>query len=186
MVNMMARFLKKVSHSTQKGGESDQYDAWIVRRCDVLVNSFEENSLRTVGLSLLSDLWANGISAELVIDANEEEHYLHRQANNKNGVCQHGWIASVKQESTVKVRNISKKEEVDLRIQEVPHFLRNEIQERDRIEAKSMDKPRLSKLTGHPHFGGGAYDRDSNVIVITSQSKGKKTNRQSVISDGTF
>ena len=184
IVTMMARYLKKAPNSTQKGSASDRAGTWIARRCDVLVNSFEENSLRTAGLSLLSDLWANGISAELVIDTSVEEHFLHHQTSNKYVVCQPGWIASVKQDGSVKVRNISKKEESDLRIQEVPHFLRNEIQERGRVEAKLTDKSKSSKLTSRLSPGSSAFDRESNVIVITSQIKGKKTNRQSVIGDG--
>ena len=182
----MSRYLKKASQPAQRGGETERERPWTaVRRCDVMVNSFEENSLRTIGLSLLSDLWANGISAELIIDTDADDHFHHHQVSGKHGATQHGWIASVKQDSTVKVRNTSKKEETDLRIHEVPHFLRTEIQERDRIEAKSVDKSKLSKATSHFNPASGAHDRESNVIVITSQTKGKKTNRQAIIGDGT-
>ena len=187
IIAMMGRYFKKASQSAQTGGEADRERTWAaIRRCDVMVNGFEENSLRTIGLSLLSDLWANGVSAELIIDTDADEHFHHHQASGKYGAPQYGWIASVKQDGTAKVRNTLKKEENDLRIHEVPHFLRTEIQERDRTEAKSIDKSKSSKITSQFNHGSGMHDREPNVIVITSQAKGKKTNRQSIIVDGTL
>ena len=184
---MTSRFLKKASQSTHKGDDADRERTWTTaRRCDVMVKGFEENSLRATGLSLLSDLWANGVSAELIIDTDADEHFHHHQSSGKHGASQHGWIASVKQDGTVKVRNTLKKEENDVRFHEVPHFLRTEIQERDRLEAKFVDKSKSSKLIGsHFNPSSTAHDREPNVIVITSQTKGKKTNRQSIIGDGT-
>ena len=177
----MIRYQKDASKTYLKKGEEEPVDTWRTRRCDVLVDSADTALLRSTGIHIVQELWANGISAELVIDANGSEEAAHQQENEDS---QHLWLVLVKQDDNLKVRSLIKKEDVELRVSDLSIWLRGEIRDRDRAEGKLMDRARLLRHSSHPetlHLGG---DREPDVRILVRQSKPKKTNRRNIVEDG--
>ena len=177
----MVRYQKGASKHYLRKGEEEPVDAWRTRRCDVLVDSADPAILRSTGVQIVQELWSNGISAELVIDANGSEEAAHQQDTEDS---QHLWIILVKQDDNLKVRSLIKKEDIELRVSDLSTWLRGELRDRDRAEGKLMDRARLLRHSSHPealHIGG---DREPDVRILVRQSKSKKTNRRNIIEDG--
>ena len=178
----MVRHQKTGVKSYLKRGDEDQIDSWKTRRCDVLIDSADPATLRSTGIQILQELWAHSISAELVIDANRIQEPSHQQEKEDN---QHAWIVLIKQDDSLKVRSMIKKEDVELRIPELSNWLRGEIRDRDRAEGKLVDRARLLRHSSHQDPGAVASDREPDVRILVAQSKSKKSNRRSVVEDGT-
>ena len=90
----MTRYHKSAGKSKVK--KKEEVDAsWTPRRCDVLIDSFDLDLLRTTGVRLAQDLWANDISAELVMDTDPDTTADYKQAS-KDSKDTHGWIVLIK------------------------------------------------------------------------------------------
>lgn len=88
------------------------------------VSSYEDNPSKPTRLSLYmnADLdkytRANDISAELIIDTDTDEaNSIYNSTNESKG--SHGWIVFIKQDSSLRVRSVAKKEESELRASEL-------------------------------------------------------------------
>ena len=102
----------------------------------------------------------------------------HYQPNQDENLL-HEWLVLIKKDETLKVRSTTGSEETELRQSELLSWLRSEIRERDRAEA------RLTK-SKHPHQGSrheqsGGHEPD--IAVLVAQNKSKKTNRRNVVDD---
>ena len=179
----MMSYLKRGTKSKAKRKfQSTISLTWIKRRCDVLIDSFDEGLLELVGVDILHELWSNGISAELA----EGDHGLsdeNKFVKTKDLKEDHSWVVLIKSEDSMKVKTTSRKDEIEVRLSDLTGHLRSEIRERDRLEGRT---PRAS--TQHPSnqqdFSGPEADRDVDIKVLTSQNKGKKVNRKAIVEEG--
>lgn len=178
LVGSMARHQSESGKWVLKKSEEPSY-AFRDRRCDVLVDSVDSAILRSNGIRIVQELWANDISAELVIDTDTPESKGHGQHGQQSrGGASHGWVVLIKQDETLRVRSTVSREDVEIRSSELLGWLRLEMRERDRTD----DRAEKSKAQ---HQGGlqETADRDTDVSVLISQSRGKKTNRRGVVED---
>ena len=181
----MMSYLKRGTKSKAKRKfQSTNSLAWIKRRCDVLIDSFDEGLLELVGVDILHELWSNGISAELA----EGDHGLsdeNKFVKTKDFKEDHSWVVLIKSEDSVKVKTTSRKDEIEVRLSDLTGHLRNEIRERDRLEGRT---PRASTQhqSSQQDFSGPEADRDVDIKVLTSQNKGKKVNRKAIVEEGKF
>jgi translation initiation factor 2-alpha kinase 4 len=145
------------------------------------VASFDPAVLRSIGVSIVSELWANNISAELAVDTSSWEELQTRYKEDN-----HSWIVIVKQDSLergLKIRSLLRKEDIDdLRSTELVSWIRNEIRSRNQRE-KSGEVPKLPKHPSQPESSTLGRTRDPDVRVLAHQ-KSKKTNRRFIIEQG--
>lgn len=154
------------------------------RRCDVLVTSPDTNILRTTCVELVSNLWANDISAEVTGDlVSMEELEMAYQHDFFAWVVTVRYDSSAIGERTFKVRNWLKKEDTDCPLTELINWLKGEIRERNQHEGNtqhSMPKLRREASTAEASASTGET-RDVDIRVLTPQHKGKKTNRRQIV-----
>ena len=158
--------------------------AWSKRRCDVLIDSFDQGLLDSIGVDTLHELWSNGISAELA----EEDHGTNAEntfAKGKDGKEDHSWVVLIKSEDSMKIKTASRKDEIEVRLADLTSHLRSEIRERDRLEGRT---PRATLLqhNSQQDVNGSETDREVDIKVLTSQNKGKKVNRKTIVEEGEF
>ncbi|KAH2019830.1 hypothetical protein KXV45_003763 [Aspergillus fumigatus] len=173
----MLEYLKSTTKATTKHAESDAGAFWKTRRCDVLVASFDATVLRTTGVKLVQHLWASDISAELAVDASSLEELLSEYKEHN-----HSWIVIAKQDSKergFKVRCLAPREELDIRSSELIPWLRNEIRARNQREG--APDLRQSRLPSQSDAIAGANERSSDVRILVSQHRSKKTNRRNIV-----
>lgn len=181
----MASYLKRGTKSKAKRkSQSLTTLAWSKRRCDVLIDSFDQCLLDSIGVDILHELWSNGISAELA----EEDHGTNAEntfAKSKDSRQDHSWIVLIKSEDSMKVKTISRKDEIEVRLSDLTGHLRGEIRERDRSEGRA---PRASILqqSSQQDVNGPEGDRGVDIKVLMSQAKGKKVNRKTIVEEGKF
>ena len=178
----MVSYLKRGTKMKKRKSQSLTNLAWNKKRCDILVDSFDQGLLNTVGVDILHELWSNGISAELA----EGEHGTNAEntfAKTENLKEDHSWIVLIKSEDSVKIKSTSRKDELEIRLADLTGHLRSEIRERDRLEGRA---PRASMLhqNSQQDVNGPETDREVNVKVLTSQNKGKKVNRKTIVEEG--
>ena len=181
----MARFQRAAAKSkSKKKAQHESHDLLLHNRCDVLVSSSDREILYSTGLEIIQELWANDISAELVVDnVTHGQDFVYNAASESRE--SYAWIIYIKQDGYLKVRSILRKEETDMRASNLFAWLRSEIRERDRMEDRSHGAKPLrysSQQDGSGTVGGGEAD----VRVIMSASRGKKFNRKAVIEEGKF
>ncbi|KAJ5906502.1 uncharacterized protein N7473_003418 [Penicillium subrubescens] len=170
----MAEYLK--SRAPSKDVESGSELYWTTRRCDVLVSSFDATVLRTMGVKIIEDLWANGISAELAVDASSLEELMAKYREHN-----HRWIVIAKQDSKergYKVRNLVRKEEFDIRSSELVPWLRAEVQARHQREGTS--DPRQARQPGQQD-ALLSNEKANDVRILVPQHRSKKTNRRNIV-----
>ncbi|KAL9026896.1 MAG: hypothetical protein Q9196_004508 [Gyalolechia fulgens] len=152
-----------------------------VRRCDVLVDSFDKNLLRTTGLTVIQELWKIGVHAELAMS---ETFGLDLEGSNAypqgQDILPYLYLVNVKQEGSVKVRNVAQNEESEMRTLEVISWFKGEMMHRERADDHGR---KLSRHSSHPDQGWPSVGIGSDVQVLMSQSKGKKTNRRAIIEE---
>lgn len=147
----------------------------------MLVASFDATVLRTVGIKILQELWANEISAELAVDASSLEDLLTKYKDDN-----HSWIVIVKQDSkerALKVRSLFRKEEFDVRSSELVSWLRSEIRARNQREG-TADHSRPLRFSSQQDANGSPSERGNDVRILVSQHRNKKTNRRNIIESG--
>ena len=177
----MSRYLKNPAKSFLKSAEGESGSPWSLRRCDVLVDSFDATTLRSTGIKVLGELWAQDISAELSIDSRPSESTTHQNKEAKEG---YSWIIAIKPDNQFKVRSMLHKEDVEIRSSDLVSWLRNEIRERDRLEGRSSERTKLLRQPSHSDSTNPSGERDPDVRVLVSQNKSKKSNRRTVVEDG--
>ncbi|OAA64439.1 protein kinase [Niveomyces insectorum RCEF 264] len=154
--------------------------AFSVKRCDVLVASFDPTILRSTGVELLGALWAHDISAELAGDARSTEELVLK--NRDEG---HVWVVIVKQERVVKIKTMAvpavgagagssgpgasalannnyrnSVPDVELPLSQVVGWLRGEMRERDSARtgvAKALGAATASSALDAPSPAGGGH-----------------------------
>ena len=179
----MASYLKR--GATSKAKRKPQLltkFGWSKRRCDVLIDSFDQSLLRSVGVDILHELWSSGISTELA----EEDHDINPEntfVKSKYGKNDHSWIVLIKSEDSMKVKTVSRKDEIEIRLSDLTGYLHGEIRERDRLEGRT---PRALSLyrSSQKDGNGPEIDRGVDIQVLMSQNKGKKVNRKTVVEAG--
>ncbi|CAZ82886.1 unnamed protein product [Tuber melanosporum] len=193
----VARFQKNYAKPQHKRGEDENLRPWVTRRYDVLVASFCKTALRTQGIAILRELWANGISAELAGDASSPEQLINSYKG--DGIS---WIIIIKQgfgssldgDRCLKVKSLLRKEDVELRVADMVPYLKNEIIEREKKERSSTISGSpgvlagMKSLTRHPSSGGeipgrqAGDDGDAGVRILASDRKGRKISKGNIIS----
>ncbi|KAL9616510.1 MAG: hypothetical protein Q9160_008626 [Pyrenula sp. 1 TL-2023] len=172
-----SRFLK---------GQKNSMDAWKPRRCDVLVTSFDPVILRSTGLQVLEQIWANGVSAELSEEFESLEALIIRYKEDNPG-----WVVMIRHdagavgERGIRVRNLIKKEETEVSLSDIVPFLKTELRERNDRDSKLDSSNRLTKQTSHHQQDASSLADPSvpnlDVHVLSTQHKGKKTNRRQIV-----
>ncbi|KAJ5689097.1 Serine/threonine-protein kinase GCN2 [Penicillium macrosclerotiorum] len=175
----MTEFLN--SKTLFKDSETGTELYWTTRRCDVLVASFDATVLRTTGVKIIEDLWANGISAELAVDASSLEELMARYKEHN-----HRWIVIAKQDSKdrgFKVRNLVRKEEFDIRSTELVPWLRFEVQARHHREGTFDSRQVRQPGQQDPLLSN---EKANDVRILVPQHRSKKTNRRNVVESALF
>ncbi|KAL7276889.1 eukaryotic translation initiation factor 2-alpha kinase [Rhizina undulata] len=167
----MARYRRNITSKPKKSSADDDTLWLTTRRCDVLVASFCPQTLRSQGISLLQELWANDISAELAVDASSLEKLVNTYK--PEGL---GWIVVVKQvvtgERTVKVKSLGRREDVEVKMTELVAYLKGEIAERER---RGADARRGEAGLGREEDVGG------EVRILGADRKGRKVKSNAII-----
>jgi len=186
IVSSMIRHLKDSGGSAflKKSDDTEHPSAWLTRRCDVLVASFDPSVLRSTGLGLISKLWANDISAELAVDVRSPEQLLTHYREDK-----HSWIVTIKHEDIasdkpdLKVKSVDKKADFDVRSSDLVNFLRAEIRDRDQREGTHERSKMLQRQASQPADSTTTLssDRRTDVQVLLANHKSKKGNKWRII-----
>ncbi len=178
----MTNYLRKVAKSkTKKKADNVLNVAWTTRRCDVLVDSFDPVLLDDVGVALLHELWSNNISAELA-EMNAEDDKGNAYTKTEDLMEDHSWVILIKSEGLVKVRDASRDDESEIRASELVSHLRSEIRDRDRQEGRTP-KASMQRHRSQQDTSTLDKDREVDIKVLTSQNKGKKVNRKTIIEE---
>ena len=182
LITSMARYQKNAGKPgfLKKPSESERIEEAGIRRCDVLVASFDSSVLRSSGVKLVADLWAHDISSELSVDARAPEQLLAHYRDDK-----HCWIVIIKHDASttgkpdLKVKSMVRKEDTDIRSTELISYLRAEIRDRDYREGTRSRQPQL--LRRQSQMESSHKDKKNNVQVITALHKSKKPNKWNIV-----
>ncbi|KAM5472512.1 eukaryotic translation initiation factor 2-alpha kinase [Microsporum audouinii] len=176
----MTNYLKGSNKAFLKP-DAEVGNIWRRNKCDVLVASFDPSVLRTVGVGIVSTLWANDISAELAADTTPSlEDLLTRYVDDN-----YSWVVIVKQDSIergLRVKSVQRKEDFDVRSSDLVPWLRNEMRARKKF--KHDRPPESPKLIKHPSQSEAilsSKERDPEVRILTPLHKNKKTNRRNIV-----
>ena len=179
----MKHYLKKGAKSKAKKRPQTQLNLeWKRKRCDVLVDSFDQALLNSVGIDILNELWANNISAELAettIEDAADNTYTKTEERTEN----HNWVILIKSEDLIKVRSTDRKDETEVRTSDLSTHLRSEIRERDRLEGR-ISKPSTLRHQNSQQEAT-TLEKGVDIKILTSENKGKKVNRKTVVEEGT-
>lgn len=145
------------------------------KRCEVLVTSLDEELLRVAGTSLLAQLWAHHISAELGIESHDMDE------------SQYAWIVTIKHEAanSFKVRHIATDAEVEVPAAELVSHIRDQRSARSGGPSQSTSNGWLNgppasmrRQTSHNNNEAG---EGSRVQVLMSQHRSRKSNKFDII-----
>ncbi|KAK3358996.1 anticodon binding domain of tRNAs-domain-containing protein [Lasiosphaeria hispida] len=182
-LNWEKQLAKQMPKSTgkaflKKAAEEEAQGIFSIKRCDVLVASFDPSVLRSSGIELLQTLWAHGISAELARDARSPEDLLSSYRDEP-----YSWIVIIKQDNILKIKTMNRKDatpDADIAAKELLSWLKSEIRDRD---SRSIMKFRSTANMPQSESGGaldnGGHEQDVRVLV--AQTKSKKFNRHAVV-----
>ncbi|KAF2755846.1 kinase-like protein [Pseudovirgaria hyperparasitica] len=195
LVSSMSRYYKQVPKSpflAKRATDTDSMTGqWAARRCDVLVASFDSGTLRSIGVRMVADIWANDLSAELAVDSRSPEQLLSLYKEDK-----HSWIVIIKHDAAalgkpdLKVKSMIKKEDTDIRSSELFSYLRAELRDRDHRDGVAISSTRPSSRFLRTHNSSDSHSiptmssvsaSRSNVEVLVAQHRSKKMNRLPVI-----
>lgn len=174
-----ATFLRRTSSNA-----AESLGLWTPRRCDVLVASLDSEVLRTTGVKMVADLWANDVSAELAVDARSPEELLSHYRNDN-----HSWIVIIKHDSTtvtsgkadLKIKNLTTKQDVDIKSENLISHIRAELRDREHREGIAERNKLLQRLPSVQESGGGGDQRRNEVHVLIAQHRSKKSNKWSIV-----
>ncbi|KAI0381720.1 serine/threonine-protein kinase gcn2 [Hypomontagnella monticulosa] len=170
----LARLPKSGGKAFLKKSEEEPSGIFHAKRCDVLVASFDAQTLRTAGIEILSTLWSHDISAELARDARSPEELTSRNRDET-----YSWIVIIKQENVLKIRTMDRKEVQDAEIStsQLLPWLRAALRERG--SAKQSEA--ASSAAPIAQGGGLSLNPDQEVRVLVAGTRSKKFNRLDVI-----
>lgn len=121
--DMTTHLNKSSKTKAKKKSLASLHALWRRQKCDVLIESFDQNLLATAGVDLLQQLWASDISAQLV-ESNAEDAadnmYTKGQESNEG----HTWIILIKSEEFLRVRNTLRDDETEVRTSEIVGHMR--------------------------------------------------------------
>lgn len=121
--DMMA-FLSTASKTkTKKRSTVSLKSAWRARKCDVLIESFDQDILASIGPELLEQLWASNISAELE-ENNGEETSENTYTKVQEPKEEHSWVILAKSDGFVRLRNTTRDDETEVKISELAAHMR--------------------------------------------------------------
>lgn len=150
-------------------------------RCDVLVTSFDAQTLVTSCIECVQSLWAAGISAEVTEHCKSLEELDHVYQGQGSF-----WIVIIKSGSgyltdrIVKLRSPTK-EESELNRTELVSFLKTELTDRPQFHMDNQGG-KLKRLTSSGQAGTALPDRSTqNIDVLTPQHRNKKVNRAAIV-----
>ena len=154
------------------------------RRCEVLLTTPDGNIRRDTCVELISRLWENDISAELTEDfvsMEELESAYHRDP--------HAFVVTVRYESgaigerSIKVRNVSKKEDTEVLAAELVNWIKGEIHERrHRERARQVAGMKFKReISTNDSSGLIGESREPDVRVLSPLHRAKKMNRRQII-----
>lgn len=174
--------LESKEKSKDKRGRDSESSWHPVRRCEVLVDSFDKDLLRTFGLDVIQILWLHNVQAELALDHGFNQRNESTILYNHDQSLDYNYILFVKQEGVMKIRNVAQNEEIELRTSELHNWLKSEFAHSDRNndygsgrlhrQISSLDQPSFSP------------DHAAHIQVLRSQNKGKKINRGTMVEEG--
>ena len=180
----MKHYLKKGAKLKAKKRPQTQLNLeWKRKRCDVLVDSFDQALLNSVGIDILTELWANNISAELaetLIEDTTDNAYTKTEEPTEN----HNWVILIKSEDLIKVRSTDRKDETEVHTSELSAHLRSEIRERDRLEGRASKPPTFRHHNSQQE--APTLEKGVDIKILASENKGKKVNRKKVVEEGTY
>lgn len=177
----MARWQKQGPRkSLSKKVEEVSLKKWAIRRCDVLVASFDTAILHSRGTKIVDLLWSHDISAELADDTNTLEELLARYAEDN-----HSWIVIVKHDAMatdkpeLKIKSLDKHEDHDVRATELINHLRGEMRDRD-VREGTNERAKLTRQSSHYTEALTTSGKNRDVQVLNSSRKSKKATRTRV------
>lgn len=135
------------------------------RRCEVLIEGSGTEGGNAAAIKLLTTLWANNLSAELATDSRLSTDIL-----------EHGFVVTVRHEAsnTLRVKNVaSEAEETDVPTASLVSHLQQELRDREHSKPR---QPAFVRQTSHHDA-----DRKSNVQVLMSQHRSKKSNKYHIV-----
>ncbi|KAI9741801.1 MAG: hypothetical protein M1834_000187 [Cirrosporium novae-zelandiae] len=185
----MARYMKTPPKKFLKKSEVETQGAWASKRCDVLVASLDPNLLRTAGLEVMQELWTNGISAELAIDASSHEELMSHYKDDP-----HSWVVILRHDPgsnmvdrTLKIKTMTEKTpDLDVRMSDLVSWIRAQIGARDHKDATGsgvVTMPRMTRLPSHhdSFSAGPSNEKGADVRVLQAQHRSKKINRRNIV-----
>jgi len=172
-----ATFLRKASSNT------DSLGPWTPRRCDILVASFDPEVLRTIGVKMVAELWANDFSAELAVDTRSPEE-LHSHYRNDN----HSWMIVIKHDGNtassgkadLKVKNLITKQDSDIKSENLVSHLRSELRDREHREGMA-ERSRILQRLPSAHDSSNNDHRRNEVQVLIAQHRSKKSSKWAIV-----
>lgn len=166
----------------KKAADQENEEFWTARRCDVLIDSFDSELLLTTGLKIATELWSIGVSAEVGIDVDPKEESVQSAA--KDSKETYTWIIMIKSDGALKIKNLIRKDETELRKPELLGWLRSELRDRERQKERHHDRSRLLRHTSNQDSINQVSDREGDVRVLISHNKSKKVNRKFIVEEG--
>ena len=183
LCNDVLRYLRKSAKSkTRRKSPASNNDDWRRKRYDVLVKSFDRALLDSIGIEILHQLWANDISSD-ISESDTKGSTVSAFMMSQGRTEDHIWLVLIKSEDLIKVRNTSRNDEIELKLPELIGHLRSEMRERERAAERAAKVP-LLRHTSQPESQLSTNDRETDVQILTSQNKGKKVNRKTIIEEG--
>lgn len=177
MVRYHQRALIKVKSDKASDQEGDSF--WIKRRCDVLVDSFDQELLLSTGMEIVAQLWANGISAELGIDVNLQDGPPQSLAKEFRDA--YTCVVLIKSDGALRAKNFLRKEEIELTRSELIGWLRTGTRDRERVSGRKDERTRVHRHSSHQDSVSMTSDREAHVRILGSH---KKINRKTISEEG--
>lgn len=188
LVTLMARFHQNIGKSNaflkrSTNTEEELAGAWKVRRCDVLVVAIDSSILRSTGLKVVAELWANDISAELAVDGSTTEGILNNYRED-----QHAWAVVLKNDpiaggrADLKIKNLATRQDSDIKYENLVPHLRSEIREREHREGATLkNKTPLRHQTATLTNSSSDPEKRQIVQVLVAQHRSKKSNKWNIV-----
>ncbi|KAH9909752.1 serine/threonine-protein kinase gcn2 [Xylariomycetidae sp. FL2044] len=173
----LARVPKNTGKAFLKKPEEESVGIFGTKRCDVLVASFDAQTLRTTGLEILSMLWTNDISSELARDSRSLDEITSRNRDES-----YSWIVILKQDS-IKIRTMDRKDVADaeITILQLLPWLRAAMRERGTRHLTTRPSENTSASMAGAQAGASSANPDQDVRVLVAGTRSKKFNRRVVI-----
>ncbi|CAJ2507288.1 Uu.00g084740.m01.CDS01 [Anthostomella pinea] len=175
----LARFPKPGAKAAfLKKPDDEPHGIFSAKRCDVLVASFDAQTLRTTGIEIVSTLWSHDISAELARDSRSPEELTARNRDES-----YSWIIIIKQD-TLKIRTMDRKDipDAEVSVTQLLPWLRAALRDRgSRLHVSPRHAETSSSSASAPPGGSVTVNPQQEVRVLVAGTKSKKFNRHTVI-----